>query len=57
MAGSNQVGERCKVKKDSGVCCGKGVASEALTCNALEWQLASDGGGGDHEEDKTISVE
>ena len=55
MAARIQKGERSKGKKDFWGYVWQGAASEALTCNALEWQ-ASDGGGRIIEDDKTISV-
>src|SRR5712664_4303179 len=55
MAARIQAGERAKGKKEFWGFVWQGVAAEALTCNALEWQ-ASDGGGRIIEEDKTISV-
>src|ERR1700719_4286683 len=55
MATRIQVGERAKGKKEFWGFVWQGVAAEALTCNALEWQ-ASDGGGRIIEDDKTISV-
>jgi trehalose/maltose transport system substrate-binding protein len=55
MAARIQAGERAKGKKEFWGFVWQGVAAEALTCNALEWQ-ASDGGGRIIEDDKTISV-
>ncbi len=55
MAARIQKGERSKGKKDFWGFVWQGAASEALTCNALEWQ-ASEGGGRIVEEDGTISV-
>jgi trehalose/maltose transport system substrate-binding protein len=55
MATRIQIGERAKGKKEFWGFVWQGVAAEALTCNALEWQ-ASEGGGRIIEEDKTISV-
>lgn len=55
MAARIQKGERSKGKKDFWGFVWQGAASEALTCNALEWQ-ASEGGGRIIEADKTISV-
>jgi trehalose/maltose transport system substrate-binding protein len=58
MAARIQAGERAKAKKARTEFWGfvwQGAATEALTCNALEWQ-ASEGGGQIIEKDKTISV-
>src|SRR6202030_1079870 len=55
MATRIQAGERAKGKKEFWGFVWQGVAAEALTCTALEWQ-ASEGGGRIIEEDKTISV-
>jgi trehalose/maltose transport system substrate-binding protein len=55
MAARIQKGERLKGKKDFWGFVWQGAPSEALTCNALEWQ-ASEGGGRIIEADKTISV-
>jgi trehalose/maltose transport system substrate-binding protein len=55
MAAHIQSGERAKGKKDFWGFVWQGAASEALTCNALEWQ-AAEGGGRIIEADKTISV-
>ena len=55
MATRIQKGERSKGKKDFWGFVWQGAPSEALTCNALEWQ-ASEGGGRIIEADKTISV-
>jgi trehalose/maltose transport system substrate-binding protein len=55
MAARIQAGERAKGKKDFWGFVWEGAPSEALTCNALEWQ-ASEGGGRIIESDKTISV-
>jgi trehalose/maltose transport system substrate-binding protein len=55
MAARIQAGERAKGRKDFWGFVWEGAASEALTCNALEWQ-ASEGGGRIIEKDKTISV-
>jgi trehalose/maltose transport system substrate-binding protein len=55
MAGRIQKGERAKGKKDFWGFVWQGAPSEALTCNALEWQ-ASEGGGRIIEADKTITV-
>jgi trehalose/maltose transport system substrate-binding protein len=58
MAARIQAGERSKAKKAKKDFWGfvwQGAVSEALTCNALEWQ-AAEGGGQLIEKDKTISV-
>ena len=55
MAARIQAGERAKSKKVFWGFVWQGGATEALTCNALEWQ-ASQGGGQIIENDKTISV-
>ena len=58
MAARIQAGERAKAKKSKTEFWGfvwQGAATEALTCNALEWQ-AAEGGGQIIEKDKTISV-
>jgi trehalose/maltose transport system substrate-binding protein len=58
MAARIQAGERAKTKKTKKEFWGfvwQGAATEALTCNALEWQ-AAEGGGQIIEKDKTISV-
>jgi trehalose/maltose transport system substrate-binding protein len=58
MAARIQAGERAKVrtaKKQFWGFVWQGAATEALTCNALEWQ-AAEGGGQVIEKDKTISV-
>jgi trehalose/maltose transport system substrate-binding protein len=55
MAARIQAGERAKGKKEFWGFVWQGAASEALTCDALEWQ-AAEGGGRIIEEDQTISV-
>jgi trehalose/maltose transport system substrate-binding protein len=55
MAARIQAGERAKAKKQFWGFVWQGAATEALTCNALEWQ-AAEGGGQIIEKDKTISV-
>jgi len=55
MAARIQAGERAKGKKEFWGFVWQGGATEALTCNALEWQ-ASAGGGQIIEKDQTISV-
>jgi len=55
MALRIQTGERAKGKKDFWGYVWQGAAAEALTCNALEWQM-SEGGGRIIEDDGTISV-
>ena len=55
MAERIQTGERAKGKKDFWGYVWQGAAGEALTCNALEWQV-SEGGGHIVEDDRTISV-
>ncbi len=55
MASRIQAGERTKGISDFWGFVWQGAPSEALTCNALEWQ-ASEGGGDIIEKDKTISV-
>jgi trehalose/maltose transport system substrate-binding protein len=58
MAARIQAGERAKAKKAKAEFWGfvwQGAATEALTCNALEWQ-AAEGGGPIIEKGKTISV-
>jgi trehalose/maltose transport system substrate-binding protein len=55
MAARIQAGERAKGKKDFWGFVWQGAETEALTCNALEWQ-ATEGGGKIIEDDRTISV-
>ena len=55
MAARIQSGERAKGKKDFWGFVWQGASSEALTCNALEWQ-AAEGGGWIIEGDRTVSV-
>jgi len=55
MAERIQTGERVKGKKDFWGYVWQGADAEALTCNAIEWQIA-EGGGQIIENNRTISV-
>jgi len=55
MAARIQAGERAKGNKDFWGYVWQGAAAEALTCNAIEWQAAADGGRV-IESNRTISV-
>src|SRR5215813_13800163 len=55
MAARIQAGERAKGRKNFWGYIWPGAATEGLTCNALEWQVA-EGGGRLIEDDETISV-
>jgi trehalose/maltose transport system substrate-binding protein len=55
MAARIQAGERVKGRKDFWGYVWNGAATEGLTCNGLEWQVA-EGGGRIIEDNETISV-
>ena len=55
MAARIQAGERARGRTEFWGFVWQGTASEALTCNALEWQAAA-GGGRIIEDDGTVSV-